>query len=213
LLPTPPSETEEDHTTNDDDFVQVDNDAKKQPRENDDQVGDDNDEFVNNQQAEKPQEEEKITTTKQRSKKKKRAREKSKKPTTTTTTTTSNHYQISEEDLRQFAEHYDVKNAGASEESLSVFQQLVKNQRFVTWSIIFHDENCTTPFVSSVKKYCTPKGPPCTNWNCTCDNQVRATQASKPLVGVMFVFPMEEEEEMEEGGGSNDAGVDCFLYL
>ena len=46
----------------------------------------------------------------------------------------------------------------------------------------------TTPFVPSSKKYCTPKGPSCTAWNCTCDDQIRSLRASASLLGAMFVF-------------------------
>ncbi len=103
--------------------------------------------------------------------------------------------------METFAETYDVKNAGGSDEALISFLQLVKTQKHVSWTMIFHDDTCSTPFAPSTKRYCTPKGPPCQKWNCTCDNQIRAMQAASPLVGAMFVFPM-------ESGSDN---LDCFL--
>ena len=103
--------------------------------------------------------------------------------------------------MEEFAETHDVKNAGGSDEALRSFMQLVKDQKHVSWTMIFHDNICSSPFLSSTKKYCTPKGPPCQKWNCTCDKQIRAMQAASPLVGAMFVFPMESGSET----------LDCFL--
>jgi len=109
---------------------------------------------------------------------------------------------ITEQMLNEFAEYYEVKNAGANSESLSMFLRLAKAQVHVSWTIIFHDRSCTTPFLPSTKKYCTKKGPKCTHWNCSCDKQIRAMQASAPLVGAMFVFPMDNDDKKS---------VDCFL--
>ena len=105
-----------------------------------------------------------------------------------------------------FAETYDVKNAGGSDEALRSFLQLVKDQKHVSWTMIFHDDICSNPFAPSTKKYCTPKGRPCQRWNCTCDNQIRAMQAAAPLVGVMFVFPMSTSSD-----GESTSAPDCFL--
>ncbi len=58
---------------------------------------------------------------------------------------------------------------------------------------------CTTPFLPTSKKYCTPKGPACSAWNCTCDDQIRGMRASAMLIGAMFVFE------------SIDSGWQCFL--
>ena len=110
------------------------------------------------------------------------------------------------ETIEIFAERYQINNAGASSEALRSFLQIVQSQKFVSWTMIFHDHICSTPFLPSTKKYCTPKGAPCTMWNCTCDNQIRAMQASAPLVGAMFVFPMNGQ-----GSGENAGDTDCFL--
>jgi len=110
------------------------------------------------------------------------------------------------ETIEIFAETYQVNNAGASSEALRSFLQIVQSQKFVSWTMIFHDRMCSTPFLPSTKKYCTPKGAPCTMWNCTCDNQIRAMQASAPLVGAMFVFPMNGQDS-----GDNAGDTDCFL--
>ena len=93
--------------------------------------------------------------------------------------------------LREFVEMYDVKNAGANPESLREFLRIVKSKKYIAWTLIYQDVLCTTPMLSSSKKYCTEKGPKCTMWNCTCDNQIRAMQASAPLLGAMFVFPID----------------------
>jgi len=58
---------------------------------------------------------------------------------------------------------------------------------------------CTTPFLPSNKRYCTDKGPTCTAWNCTCDEQIRAMRGGAPLLGAMFVL----NKRQEEGGGEN----------
>lgn len=116
--------------------------------------------------------------------------------------------------LQTFAEMYEVNNAGASVEALRMFLQLVKQQKYVSWTMVFHDAECSTPFSPSTKKYCTPKGPPCRMWNCICDNQVRAMQASAPLVGAMFVFPMNvHDNDAGNDGPKNDIkqSLDCFL--
>jgi DNA polymerase-1 len=110
------------------------------------------------------------------------------------------------ETIETFAETYQVNNAGASSEALRSFLQIVKSKKYVAWTMIFHDSMCSTPFLPSTKKYCTPKGAPCTMWNCTCDHQIRAMQASAPLVGAMFVFPM----DCEDGSEDSDE-TDCFL--
>lgn len=72
---------------------------------------------------------------------------------------------------------------------------------------------CTTPFLPTSKKYCTPKGPACSAWNCTCDDQIRGMRASAMLLGAMFVF------QSDGGGGGGGMGEDgsaesgwqCFL--
>lgn len=104
---------------------------------------------------------------------------------------------ISMETMELFSETYNVKNAGSSVEALNLFLSLVKDQRYVSWTIVFYDNICSSPFLPSNKKYCTPKGPPCRMWNCTCDSQVRAMQASAPILGAMFVFPCTEEDELD----------------
>jgi hypothetical protein len=102
---------------------------------------------------------------------------------------------ISMETMELFSETYDVKNAGSSTEALDLFLQLARDQGYITWTIVFYDNICSSPFLPSNKKYCTPKGPPCRMWNCTCDSQVRAMQASAPVLGAMFVFPTDERDD------------------
>mmetsp|Transcript_816 Transcript_816/g.1120 ORF Transcript_816/g.1120 Transcript_816/m.1120 type:complete len:994 (-) Transcript_816:252-3233(-) len=101
-----------------------------------------------------------------------------------------------------FVETYDVKNAGSSSEALREFLRIIRSQDYVTWTMVFHDKSCSTPMVTSSKKYCTPKGPKCMLWNCTCENNIRAMQAVAPLVGAFFVFPMDSEDK---------SNLDCFL--
>ena len=71
---------------------------------------------------------------------------------------------------------------------------------------------CTTPFVPSSKKYCTAKGPMCTAWNCTCDDQIRGMRASATLLGAMFVFNNKETNDLDNST-DNESGDDwqCFL--
>eukprot|EP00592_Proboscia_alata_P009823 CAMPEP_0194361800 /NCGR_PEP_ID=MMETSP0174-20130528/9418_1 /TAXON_ID=216777 /ORGANISM="Proboscia alata, Strain PI-D3" /LENGTH=1267 /DNA_ID=CAMNT_0039134221 /DNA_START=85 /DNA_END=3889 /DNA_ORIENTATION=+ len=89
-------------------------------------------------------------------------------------------------------DQHGIYNAARSLQSLQVFLQMAKSQKFLTWTIIYLDEELSTPFYSSCKRYCTLKGPTCCKWNCTCDGQVRAMQCKKPLLGVMFVFPYDD---------------------
>jgi len=80
---------------------------------------------------------------------------------------------------------------------------------------------CTTPFLPSNKRYCTDKGPTCTAWNCTCDDQIRAMRGGAPLLGAMFVLNKSDEEGGgEDGGGATTAaaaaeggrrGKECYL--
>jgi hypothetical protein len=67
---------------------------------------------------------------------------------------------------------------------------------------------CTTPFLPTSKKYCTPKGPACSAWNCTCDDQIRGMRASAMLIGAMFVFQIIDGVNNVE---STDSGWQCFL--
>lgn len=39
------------------------------------------------------------------------------------------------------------------------------------------------------------EGPSCTNWNCTCDKQIRAKRATAALLGAMFLFSSERDNE------------------
>ncbi len=118
--------------------------------------------------------------------------------------------------IREFVETYNVLNAGSNTESLREFLRIVKSKKYVSWTMIFQDLFCTTPNLPSSKKYCTEKGPECIMWNCTCDNQVRAVQASAPLLGAMFIFPVDDTIDInnddddiccskgESGGGGNN---------
>ncbi|KAL7553411.1 hypothetical protein ACHAWF_016696 [Thalassiosira exigua] len=63
---------------------------------------------------------------------------------------------------------------------------------------------CTSPFLPTSKSYCTPKGPKCTAWNCTCENQIRAMRGSAMLLGALFVF---------QNGESNNSGESWECYL
>ena len=101
---------------------------------------------------------------------------------------------ISMDTIREFSEVYHAKNAGFDTDSLIAFRQKVQAQKYVTWTMVFHDDICSTPFVPSSNKYCTPKGPRCVRWNCVCENKVRSTQSSAPLLGAMFVFPMNTDD-------------------
>ncbi len=104
-------------------------------------------------------------------------------------------------------EQYGFKNAGMSTESLEVFYDYVKDIGIVTWSIVFYDDDCTTPFVPFTKKYCTEKtSVSCQHWNCVADNHVRAMQASKPLLGAMFILSTNNNESNE-----NEKEFECFL--
>lgn len=104
---------------------------------------------------------------------------------------------ISMETMELFSETYDVKNAACSKDALNLFLSLVMAQQFLTWTMVFYDDLCSSPFFPSTKKYCTPKGQRCRMWNCICDNQVRAVQASAPILGAMFVFPSQEDEQLD----------------
>jgi len=86
-------------------------------------------------------------------------------------------------------EVYHLNNAGTNMDCLRRFLEMVQDKGLVAWTIIFHDQYCTSPFLPMNKRYCTEKGPPCTMWNCTCDQQVRAIQSSKPIAGVLFCLP------------------------
>eukprot|EP00957_Ditylum_brightwellii_P081949 6231877-Ditylum_brightwellii.AAC.1 len=102
-------------------------------------------------------------------------------------------------------EDCNIHNAASKDESLRCFLEMVKAQRYVAWTIIFLDQDCSTAFLPSCEKYCTEKGPHCRMWNCTCDGQVRATRASAPVLGAMFVFPhgMQDEHEMDSVDNPN----------
>ena len=76
---------------------------------------------------------------------------------------------------------------------------------------------CTTPFLPSNKRYCTEKGPTCTAWNCTCDDQIRAMRGGAPLLGAMFVLNKRDEEGRVEIGSAATAAEggrgekECYL--
>ena len=75
---------------------------------------------------------------------------------------------------------------------------------------------CTTPFLPSNKRYCTDKGPTCTAWNCTCDDQIRAMRGGAPLLGAMFVLTKRDEDdeggvEIEGGSGGGGEKKECYL--
>uniref|UniRef100_A0A7S4JPM5 DNA-directed DNA polymerase family A palm domain-containing protein n=1 Tax=Odontella aurita TaxID=265563 RepID=A0A7S4JPM5_9STRA len=92
-------------------------------------------------------------------------------------------------------EECEFMNAGTSDESLELFLSKVKSKRVVAWTMVFLDGDCTTPFLPTSKKYCTQKGPRCTMWNCICDGQIRAMQASAPVLGAMISVPLPSEGE------------------
>jgi hypothetical protein len=71
---------------------------------------------------------------------------------------------------------------------------------------------CTTSFLPTSKKYCTPRGEPCTAWNCTCDDQLRAMRASATLLGAMFVFDNKDIcREIGDNNENSDSDWKCFL--
>ena len=116
-----------------------------------------------------------------------------------------NVQEMDEDIFKILEEQYGFKNAGMSTESLEVFYNYIKDIGMVTWSIIFYDNNCTTPFIPFTKKYCTEKtSASCQHWNCIADNHVRATQASKPLIGAMFILSTNHNNE-------NEPEFECFL--
>lgn len=39
------------------------------------------------------------------------------------------------------------------------------------------------------------QGPPCSQWNCTCDTQIRAKRSSAALLGAMFLFADGEADD------------------
>ena len=114
---------------------------------------------------------------------------------------------ISYETLKEISEGYDVKNAGSSKEALAAFVRMAKAKKYVTWTLIFYDHECTTSFLPTTKKYCTEKGPVCKKWNCSCDSQIRAMQASQPILGAMFILPTGANEP----GNHEVEAMDCFL--
>ena len=94
-------------------------------------------------------------------------------------------------------EECGLLNAGQSQDSLAMFLSIVKTapSSAVAWTMIFLDRTCSSPFLPMARRYCTDKGPRCTNWNCTCDGQVRAMMASAPLLGAMFVVKIPDEDD------------------
>ena len=67
---------------------------------------------------------------------------------------------------------------------------------------------CTTPFLPTTKKYCTPKTQAdCNAWNCRCDEQIRAARGSAALLGAMVVFQnsVGNKENTTGGGGEWEA--------
>ncbi len=128
----------------------------------------------------------------------------------TTTTETPFISPIPYETLRDFVETYDIKNAGSSTESLREFLRIIKSKKYISYTLVFQDIFCTSPFLPSSKKYCTEKTK-CIMWNCTCDNQIRAMQASAPLLGAMFVFPMGEEEDASANIDASYDKLETFI--
>jgi len=78
---------------------------------------------------------------------------------------------------------------------------------------------CTSSFLPTTKKYCTPKGDACTAWNCTCDQKLRAMRGRAALLGAMFVFRGSVENKDDdaaaatstEGKGRGDGEWKCYL--
>jgi hypothetical protein len=69
-------------------------------------------------------------------------------------------------------------------DALSAFQVLLSSAAFVTSCILWPDYS--TSHAASTIKYCSGQAMSCPNWNCVCDRHVRATQASKPIAGIIF---------------------------
>ncbi|KAL3795410.1 hypothetical protein ACHAW5_005372 [Stephanodiscus triporus] len=72
---------------------------------------------------------------------------------------------------------------------------------------------CTTPFLPTSKKYCTPKGHVCTAWNCTCDSQIRGMRASATLLGAMFVFENKDAGRKSDGDGNAGSDHDWQYFI
>ena len=85
-------------------------------------------------------------------------------------------------------------NAAQSFEALDYFSTACQDAGNVAWTLIFADKHFSSPFNPSCEKYCTAKGPACTQWNCICDNQVRAMQARSPIFAAMFVMSSTDED-------------------
>jgi len=79
-------------------------------------------------------------------------------------------------------------NCGKSLHSLTKFLDLLTaSPKPVGFTTIFNDQQLSTPFASTTRKYCTAKGPKCDHWNCTCDGAVRAMVGRAPLLGMVFM--------------------------
>ena len=124
-----------------------------------------------------------------------------------------------------------LRNAGQSPEALRYFLGRVRaaaggagagaaeGAALVAWTMVYLDGECTTPLLPAARRYCTDKGPRCQRWNCTCDGQIRALQASAPLLGAMFVVPPPppggEVGNLDgghgDGDGDGDGGPHCYL--
>ena len=85
-------------------------------------------------------------------------------------------------------------NAACSPTSLShFFTLLVTSPNPISFTVIFFDPCLSTSFSPSTLKFCTPKGPKCSRWYCTCESQIRGKQGQAPLVGACFFMGDENE--------------------
>ena len=90
-------------------------------------------------------------------------------------------------------------NAGASKESLEQFASIcLSSPSPVAFTVVYADNHFSTGFAETNTKYCTPKGDPCTHWNCTCQKQIRAKVAKIPVAAYLFYL-------------ENEGNARCFL--
>jgi hypothetical protein len=101
---------------------------------------------------------------------------------------------------------------GGDEQNKKKKKKAVRSNKFAQPSASQGFE-CTTPFLPTSRKFCTPKGHVCTAWNCTCDYQIRATRASATLLGAMFVFDNKDTGRKSDGDENvgSDSYWQCFL--
>ena len=125
------------------------------------------------------------------------------------TSCVSNGYFEITEELLSGIESCGLLNAGQSLEALEYFLDEWSKCKHLAWTIVFADQQMTTPFLSSSKRYCTEKTKStCTHWNCTCDGQVRALQSRKPVFCAMFMLGSSSNNSQKV---DKDVTDECYL--